>query len=152
VVSHIPRYAPAKSYGRSAGSKSAARRSATEQALAAWQGLAAAQSNIESFQIQVEAAQRVVVGLRREQGLGLLAQFDILNAELELLNARVSLIGATRDARVAGFQVLAAIGRLTARDLHVDVPYYDVERHYKEVRTKAWGINTPEAGDGFAPR
>jgi outer membrane protein len=130
----------------------AARRSAREQALAAWQALAAAQGNIESFQIQVDAAQRVVVGLRREQGLGLLAQFDIFNAELELLNARVSVIGATRDARVTGFQVLAAIGRLTARDLHLDVPYYDVERHYKEVRTKAWGINTPAAGDAAAPR
>jgi TolC family type I secretion outer membrane protein len=125
----------------------AARRSAKEQALAAWQALATAQSNIESFQIQVDAAQRVVVGLRREQGIGLLTQFDVLNAELELLNARISLIGAIRDARVAGYQLLAAIGRLTARDLHLNVPYYDVERHYKQVRSKAWGINTTESGE-----
>jgi outer membrane protein len=124
----------------------AARRSAKEQALAAWQALATAQSNIESFQVQVDAAQRVVVGLRRERGIGLLAQFDLLNSELELLNARISLIGAIRDARVAGYQVLAAIGRLTARDLHLNVPYYDVERHYKEVRNKAWGLSTTNSG------
>ncbi len=91
----------------------------------------------------MNAASRVVEGLRREQGLGLLAYFDVLNAELELLNAQVSLIGANRDARVAAYQVLAAMGRLTARDLHLDVPYYDAERHYKEVRNKAWGLSTP---------
>jgi outer membrane protein len=121
----------------------AARRSARQQALTAWQSLATARSNVESFQVQVNAASRVVEGLRREQGLGLLAYFDVLNAELELLNAQVSLIGATRDARVAAYQVLAAMGRLTARDLHLDVPYYDAERHYKEVRNKAWGFSTP---------
>ena len=99
----------------------------------------------------MNAAGRVVEGLRREQGLGLLAQFDVLNSELEQLNAQVSLIGATRDARVAGYQVLAAIGRLTARDLHLDVPYYDVERHYEKVRNKAWGLNTAN-GDATPAR
>ena len=127
----------------------AARRAARQQALAAWQALATARSNIESFQVQVDAARRVVEGLRRQQGLGLLAQFDVLNAELELLNAQVSLIGATRDARVAGYQVLAAIGRLTARDLHLNVAYYDAKRHYKEVRNDAWGLSPPN--DGAAP-
>ena len=129
----------------------AARRAARQQALAAWQALATARSNIESFQVQVNAAGRVVEGLRREQGLGLLAQFDVLNSELEQLNAQVSLIGATRDARVAGYQVLAAIGRLTARDLHLDVAYYDVERHYEKVRNKAWGLNTAN-GDATPAR
>jgi TolC family type I secretion outer membrane protein len=127
----------------------AARRSARQQALTAWEALATARSNIESFQVQVNAASRVVEGLRREQGLGLLAYFDVLDAELELLNAQVSLIAATRDARVAAYQVLAAMGRLTAQDLHLDVPYYDVERHYNEVRNKFWGLSTP--GSPAAP-
>jgi len=55
------------------------------------------------------------------------------------LNARVSLTGARRDAFQAAFEVLASIGHLTARDLGLDVPYYDPERHYDQVRAKWWG-------------
>src|SRR3546814_9630320 len=44
---------------------------------------------------------------------------DVLNAEQELLNSRVQLVTAQRDAYVAGFTLLAAMGRAEARDLNL---------------------------------
>ena len=60
---------------------------------------------------------------------------DVLNAEQELLNSRVQLVSARRDAYVAGFALLAAMGRAEARDLGLDSgPLYDPAVNYRRVR------------------
>ncbi|MCH7956359.1 MAG: hypothetical protein IIB63_02275, partial [Proteobacteria bacterium] len=40
---------------------------------------------------------------------------------------------------VAAFELKAAVGRLTARQLNLPVDFYDPERHYREVRGKWFG-------------
>ena len=69
---------------------------------------------------------------------------DVLNAEQELLDAQVSLEVAKRDSFVAGLQVLASIGRLTARDLNLDVEYYDESAYYNDVKGKLVGTGINE--------
>ena len=66
----------------------------------------------------------------------------MLDAEQELLNSRVTLVVAERDEYVAGYTLLAAIGRLTARHIGLPVEVYDPARHYQKVRNKWWGWNT----------
>ena len=58
----------------------------------------------------------------------------MLNAEQELLNSQVSLVTARRDAYVAGFQLLNAMGQAEARDLGLDGgPLYDPLGNYRRV-------------------
>ena len=57
---------------------------------------------------------------------------------------RVDLVGAERDHVVASYSLQAAIGRLSVRNLGLDVPVYDEKRHYNEVRDKVWGFGKAE--------
>ena len=59
---------------------------------------------------------------------------DVLNAEQELLNSQVALVTAERDAYVAGFQLLNAMGQAEADDLGLDGgPLYDPLGNYRRV-------------------
>ena len=68
---------------------------------------------------------------------------DILNAEQELLNAQVQLVTARRDAYVAGFTLLAAMGRGEAEDIGLNDgaaggTLYDPDTNYRRVRGNVW--------------
>jgi outer membrane protein len=97
-----------------------------------WQ---AAQAIIETSQTAVDAATLSLEGVRAENSVGTRTILDILNAEQELLNAQVQLVRARRNAYVAGFNLLSAMGRAEARDLGLDGgPFYDPGANYKRVR------------------
>ena len=97
-----------------------------------WQ---AAQSIIVSSQSAVDAAALGLEGVRAENSVGTRTILDILNAEQELLNAQTVLVRARRNAYVAGFNLIAAMGRATAGDLGLDAgPLYDPQVNYKRVR------------------
>src|SRR3546814_6864200 len=89
----------------------------TRAAYASWR---AAREVIESSQVAVDAARLSLEGVRAENTVGTRTILDILNAEQEYLNAQVMLVSARRDAYVAGFTLLAAMGRAEARDLGLD--------------------------------
>src|SRR3546814_6462375 len=65
----------------------------------------------------IAANELALEGVRAENSVGTRNVLDVLNAEQELLNSRVQLVTAERDAYVAGFTLLAAMGRAEARDL-----------------------------------
>jgi TolC family type I secretion outer membrane protein len=122
----------------------AQRRAAAQLATDAWQALVTARAQIVAFRDQVQAAEVALEGVRQEQEVGYRTVLDVLDAEQELLEARVSLVTAERDEVVAGFRLLASVGRLTAQSLMLQVPYYDVEAYYDEVRDKWWGVTPPD--------
>ena len=119
------------------------RRSAVAGAIDAWQVLVTARASIVSFQAAVAATKIALEGVRLEAEVGARTVLDVLDAEQEYLNAQVSLVTAQRNELVGAYAVLAAIGRLTARDLALPVPYYDVEAYYHAVHDKIWGTGTP---------
>lgn len=104
-------------------------------AYSSWQ---AANAVIESSQTAVAAAELSLEGVRAENSIGNRTILDVLNAEQELLSARAQLVTARRNAYVAGFSVLAAMGRAEARDLNLDTggPLYDPQVNYERVRGK----------------
>jgi len=105
-------------------------------AYAQWQ---AASALISSTQAAVDAAQLSLEGVRAENTVGNRTILDILNAEQELLNAQVQLVTAKRNAYVAGFNLLAAMGKAEARDLGLDGgPLYDPEVNYRRARGTFW--------------
>lgn len=102
---------------------------------ASWQ---AANEIIGSNQTAVDAATLSLEGVRAENSVGNRTILDILNAEQELLQARVRLVTARRNAYVAGFSLLSAMGKGEARDLGLDGgTLYDPEINYNQVR-RSW--------------
>jgi TolC family type I secretion outer membrane protein len=102
----------------------------------AWQTLAAARSAAGLNRQQVQAAQSayngIVIGVRA----GERTTFDVLNAEQDLDSAQVALVESERQYNETTFQLLAAIGELTARGLKLPVTLYDPVAHYdKDVRS-----------------
>lgn len=92
---------------------------------------------IRSSQVAVDAAALSLEGVKAENSVGNRTILDILNAEQELLNAQVTLVTARRNAYVAGFTLLAAMGRAEARDLNLDGGLlYDPNANYERVRGK----------------
>ncbi len=116
-----------------------ARRDVVQGVTQAWEALQTARARIVSFTAQVRANEIALEGVKREAEVGARTVLDILDAEQELLGASVNLVGAQRDEVVAAFQLKAAVGRLTARQLNLPVDFYDPERHYREVRDKWFG-------------
>ena len=94
-----------------------------------------AQEVIASSEQAVSANKLSLEGVRAENSVGTRTILDILNAEQELLNSQVTLVSARRDAYVAGFALLAAMGDAEARDLGLDGgPLYDPVENYDRVR------------------
>jgi outer membrane protein len=99
---------------------------------------------IASSQRAVEANKLSLEGVRAENSVGNRTILDILNAEQELLNSQVTLVTAQRDAYVAGFALLAAMGQAEARDLGLDGgALYDPLTNYNRVKGKwsDWDID-----------
>ena len=89
---------------------------------------------IDATQTAVEANELALEGVRAENSVGLRTILDILNAEQELLNSQVDLVTARRNAYVAGFNLLAAMGQAEAQDLGLDGgALYDPNVNYERV-------------------
>jgi outer membrane protein len=116
----------------------AAEREAIAQTRSAYASWKASLDVISSSERAVAANELSLEGVRAENTVGNRTILDILNAEQELLNAKVQLVTARRNAYVAGFSLLAAMGRAEARDLGLDGgPLYDPVADYEKVRD-AW--------------
>lgn len=119
-------------------------------AFASWQ---AANDVITSSQTAVDAAALSLEGVRAENTVGNRTILDILNAENELLNAQVQLVTARRNAYVAGFNLLAAMGKAEARDLALDGgALYDPDTNYNRVRSSIWDWSSDPAPTPKATR
>lgn len=115
----------------------AAERDVIAQVRSAYSSWKAANEIIASTQSAVDAARLSLEGVRAENSVGNRTVLDILDAERELLSAQVQLVTAKRNAYVAGFSLLAAMGKAEARDLGLDGgPLYDPDVNYRRVRGK----------------
>ena len=83
-------------------------------------------------------------GVRDESAFGQRTTQDVLNAQQALLEARVNLVSAQHDKIIGTYSALAAIGRLSARDLQLDVTPYDPNRHYEQIKDKWFGVTTTD--------
>lgn len=116
-----------------------ARRRVVELTIQAWETLVAARKTIDAGETEVGANELALTGVKREEELGIRTVLDVLDAEQALLDSKVALLGAERNAYVAAYQILAAIGVLNAPTLGLPAPLYDPELHYRLVRNKWFG-------------
>jgi outer membrane protein len=123
-----------------------AQRTAVQAAVNAWETLAAASAAADSTRSQIRANAVALEGVEREAIVGSRTTLDVLNAEQALLNSRVTLVQNLAQLVNASYGVAAAIGRLTARDLHLGVPLYDETAYYNEVKNKWVGLGDYATG------
>ncbi len=115
----------------------AAEREAIAQTRAAYASWRASQEVIAASERAVAANDLSLEGVRAENSVGNRTILDILNAEQELLQSKVQLVTARRNSYVAGFTLLAAMGRAEARDLGLEGgPLYDPLADYEAVKNK----------------
>ena len=117
-----------------------ARRTAVQNTVQAWETLASAKAAAQSTRAQIRANEIALEGVEREAIVGSRTTLDVLNAQQQLLNSRTSLVQNLAQVVNASYAVAAAIGRLTARDMHLPVPLYDETAYYNAVRDKWVGL------------
>jgi outer membrane protein len=113
-----------------------ARRQVLQSTSQAWARVLSTAAALKSNEEQVRADTIAAEGVRQEYQVGLRTTIDVLNAEQELRDAQLALINSRHDNYVATSQLLAAMGRLEARQLVSTVPVYDPKKNFDRVRDK----------------
>lgn len=141
-------YARVRAAKETLGQKRLEADSAREQVrsgvMSAWSQFDSAKARVTSAQAQISAADIALNGVREEAKVGQRTTLDVLIADQNLLSARVNLVTARRDWVVTSYQVLSAVGRLSAARLGLKVTSYNPESHYNAVRTKMIGTEPPQ--------
>ncbi len=119
------------------------RREVVDSAASAFEAYQTTLARIESLKSEVKSSEIALEGVQQEATVGARTVLDVLDAEQELLDGQVDLVQAQRDATVASYQLLQALGRLTAQDLGLPVEIYDYDSHYVEVADRLWGTEPP---------
>jgi outer membrane protein len=92
----------------------------------------------------VKASESALNGVRDEARVGQRTTLDVLNAQQALVNARLNLLTAQHDRVLASYNLLSAVGRLSATALRLPVQVYDPTVHYHQVRDSWIGVRTPD--------
>lgn len=117
-----------------------AKRIAVQNAVQAYSTLTGARAAAASTRAQIRSNEIALEGVTREAIVGSRTTLDVLNAQQALLVSRTTLVQNLSQLVTASFQVAAAIGRLTARDLRLPVPLYDETAYYQAVKDRWIGL------------
>ncbi len=123
-----------------------ARRTAVQQATQSWETLIAARAAIASDRAAVRSNEIALEGVEREAIVGSRTTLDVLNAQQALLTSQVTLVQDLANLVNASYNVAAAVGRLTARDLNLPVAVYDETAYYRAVRNRWFGTGDYATG------
>ena len=115
-----------------------------QNTVASFASYVASVRSIQSARTSVFAARLALDGVIEEQRVGQRTTLDVLDAQSELVAAQITLVSAERDKDVTGFQLLSAIGQLSARRLGLNVQLYNPKEHTDAVRDKWFGLRTPD--------
>ncbi|MBL8628819.1 MAG: TolC family outer membrane protein [Rhodospirillaceae bacterium] len=127
-----------------------ARDDARETSTAAFETYQSATASLESLRSQIKASEIALEGVQREAEVGSRTVLDVLDAEQELLNARVNLVTAESNQITTSYQLLSALGQLTAQNIGLKVDVYDPSAHFDDVKYQAFGGNKDAEADAKA--
>ncbi len=105
-----------------------ARRAAREDAVRAWEGLAAARAEMTSREAQVRAAEVAQAGVHEEADVGERTILDALDADQAVRDAQIALINAKRNEIVAEYALASAIGLLVPDQIGITEQPLDTTR------------------------
>lgn len=117
--------------------QTAAERDVVAQTRSLYSSWQASEQVIASTKVAVSANELSLRGVRAENSVGTRTILDILNAEQEAFSSKVQLVTAQRNAYVAAFSLLAAMGQVDAVELGIKpADVYDPMTHYDRVKGK----------------
>lgn len=122
------------------------RRAAVQLAAASWQRMQANRAAIESNRDAVAADSVALHGMQRQVIVGTTSTLAVLQQQETVLQAQIALVRSVGNLVISSYQTTAAIGRLTARDLNLDVTLYDEGAYYRAVHDRLWGISDYATG------
>jgi outer membrane protein len=120
------------------------RRQVIQAAISSFETLKAARATIDSTRAAIRANEIALEGTQREAIVGSRTTLDVLNAEQTLLTSRSTLVQNLASLVTSSYNLASAIGRLTARDLNLNVPLYDDKAYYKAVHDRLFGTGDYE--------
>ena len=106
-----------------------------------WEYLSANKAKIKSVKAQIKAYQVALDGVREEEALGNRTVLDVLNQYQYLLNSEVEEVTTRHNYYVSGLSLLQVMGKLTAKDLNLNVDLYDADAKYKDTSGKWLSIS-----------
>ena len=121
------------------------RRNVVDVAARSFEEYETALARIDALQAEVDSQQVALEGVEQEATVGARTVLDVLDAEQELLDAQVNLVSAQRNALIAAYELLTAVGRMTASNLRLPVELYDFNTPYLETERRLFGTN-PASG------
>jgi outer membrane protein len=101
----------------------------------AWARLTVADARLQATEQQIRASRVAYRGTKQEAELGSRTTLDVLNAEQELLDAEAGRVSAETDRYIAVYNLLAAMGLLTADHLRLGLATYDPAAYYDAVKS-----------------
>jgi outer membrane protein len=130
----------------------AARRTAVQQALQAWEGLMASRAAVINSQDAIKYNTIALNGTERQELVGSRTPLDVLNAQEALVSTQVQQVQNIANVVNESYTVASAIGRLTATDLNLPVTHYDDTQYYRAVKDALVGNgNLAYQKAGIAP-
>jgi outer membrane protein len=121
------------------------RRTAVQTATQNWETLVATRATISSTRAEIAANQIALDGTEREAIVGSRTTLDVLNAQQLLLQSEVTLVQNLAGLVTASYNLAAAIGRFTARDINLHVPLYDDNAYFRSIKDAWIGTGDPSA-------
>ena len=119
-----------------------ARSAAVQAAAQAWDGMEATRTIRNDLSETIKSAQKAFTGMQYEQRVGARSITDVLATGQSLYAYQGNQANAEHDFVLAQFNLAEQLGNLTAANLKLKVPLYDVDRHYQEVREKWFGFGS----------
>lgn len=116
------------------------KRAARERVSQLWYDYVAAQQVVTSSARAASSAKEALDGVSTEQHEGLRTLLDVLDAQNELLSRQTNEVQAHKELRLSAYRLMAATGKLTARDLQLDTPIYDPQEYYDDNATRWAGF------------
>lgn len=124
-----------------------AERAVREEIVAAFEELASARESLASVELQRQAAELALDGMREELRAGTRTTVDVLDAERDLFAAERAVIEARYAVVVAGYRLLAAMGELEPERLGLPVGAYDPSAYTRAVREAWYSGEPPESAE-----
>ena len=100
----------------------------------AWSNILVANVSIEAGSEQIRAAQAAYDGVKQEADLGSRTLLDVLDADQNLLSAKAARLQASANFYVSQYQLLSAMGLLTAQHLRLGIPTFDPSAYLNAVK------------------
>lgn len=106
-----------------------------------WEVMKSNESQLNAIGEQIKANAIALEGVQKEEALGNRTILDVLDAYQELLNSKVNDVKARRTYYVSAMNLLASMGKMTAKELKLDVELYDADKYYNETKNKWFALD-----------